>query len=202
MEKPTLQFWFEYGSTYSYLSVMRIEDVAGVAGVAVDWRPFLLMPIFKAHGLDQGPFIPYPAKHAYMWRDLERRSKKLGIPFSKPSVFPPHSLRSARVGLIAANQGWCAEFSRAVFRRHWTEDITIGSDENLHASLLEISKDPVEIIELATSDDNKDALRQQTEAASKLGIFGAPSFVVGDELFWGDDRLEEAVEWALKPETG
>lgn len=198
MRKPTIQFWFEYASTYSYLSVMRVEDVAGTAGVAVDWRPFLLGPIFKAEGRAEGPFIPYPAKHDYMWRDLERRAEKLGIPFRKPSVFPPHSLRTARVGLVAAKQGWCPAFSRAVFKRHWTEDITIGSDENLRASLTDIGKDPAEIIDLAMSDENKAALRAQTERASEMGIFGAPSFVADGELFWGDDRLEEAIDWAQK----
>lgn len=196
MSTAKLQFWFEYGSTYSYLSVMRIEELGKGAGVPIDWRPFLLMPIFRAQGLDQGPFLPFPAKHSYMWLDLERRANRLGIAYRKPSVYPPDTLLTARIGLVAAREGWCAEFTRAVFTKHWTEDIPIGTEENLEHGLKYAGQDIDRVKKAATSEDNKLALRHQTETAAGLGIFGAPNFVVNGELFWGDDRLEEAVEMA------
>lgn len=198
MEATPLQFWFEYGSTYSYLSVMRVEDAAEAAGLSVDWRPFLLMPILKAQGMDQGPFLPFPAKQAYMWRDLQRRARRFGIPYNRPSIYPPNTLLTARVGLLAAREGWCAEFSKAVFTQHWVHDVTIGSEENLKQSLRKVGRNAEETINQAISDENKNALREQTEMAADLGIFGAPNFVVEDQLFWGDDRLEEAVAWAIR----
>jgi len=88
---PTIQFWFEYGSTYTYLTVMRIAGLASARGVAVDWRPFLLMPILTAQGMDRGPFLPFPSKLRYMWRDLERRAQKHGLSYRRPSTYPPNT---------------------------------------------------------------------------------------------------------------
>jgi 2-hydroxychromene-2-carboxylate isomerase len=87
MNTPDLQIWFEFASTYSYLSVARIENEAAVAGVPVRWEPFLLGPIFTEQGWEDSPFNVYPAKGRYMWRDLERLCDKYGIQFTKPSRF-------------------------------------------------------------------------------------------------------------------
>ena len=84
----TIEFWFEFASSYSYPAALRIEDVTRQAGVPIVWRPFLLGPIFKAQGWDDSPFNIYPAKGHYMWRDLQRVCDSLSIPFQKPSVFP------------------------------------------------------------------------------------------------------------------
>src|SRR5215211_1440614 len=88
MNTPDLQIWFEFASTYSYLSVARIENEAAVTGVPVRWEPFLLGPIFTEQGWEDSPFNVYPAKGRYMWRDLERLCDKYGIQFAKPSRFP------------------------------------------------------------------------------------------------------------------
>ena len=199
MSEKTLEFWFEYGSTYTYLSVMRIEEEAAKYDISVVWKPFLLMPIMVEQGMDQGPFLPYPRKLEYMWRDLERRAKYRGLKFRKPSVYPPNTLLTARIGVLAAQEGWCGEFSRKVFHLHWIEDITIGTEENLTEALSSLGKEPAEILEKAQEKNIKDDLRQQTESAKALGLFGSPSFTVGSELFWGDDRLEDALRWCVSP---
>ena len=191
-----VDFWIEYGSTYTYLSVARIGRTAAARGVEVRWQPFYVMPIFNELGMPQGPFLPFPGKTAYMWRDIERRAARHGTPYAKPSTYPVSSLLTARIACIAANEGWCRPFTEGVFELHWTRNILIGSDENLHIVLTDLGHSPSALIARAQDESVKAALKLQTEQAKALGIFGAPSFTVGRELFWGDDRLEEALDWA------
>lgn len=194
--KPELEFWYEFASTYSYLSAMRIGELAEREGVVIKWRPFLLGPIFKSQGWDTSPFNIYESKGRYMWRDLERHADKYGIPFKKPSEFPRHEILASRVALIAEPEGWCEEFSKKVFLANFAEDRDI-SDESVIGTILEsLGQDASRVLGLALSDGNKLALRKQTERAIEKGIFGAPSFVAPDgELFWGNDRLGDAVRW-------
>jgi 2-hydroxychromene-2-carboxylate isomerase len=152
------------------------------------------MPILIEQGLENGPFLPYPNKLRYMWRDLERRAFRYGIPYQKPSVYPPNTLLTARIGYLAQTRNWCARFTQEIFRLHWTGGAIIGTDENIRRSLDLIGQHADSIISAAQSDDNKKGLRLQTEQAKARGIFGSPTFVVGDELFWGDDRLEDALD--------
>ncbi|MFG3591030.1 2-hydroxychromene-2-carboxylate isomerase [Bradyrhizobium sp. RDI18] len=191
-----LEFWYEYGSTYTYLTVARIASVAEAQKILVDWRPFLLMPILIEQGMQRGPFLPYPNKLRYMWRDVERRALRHNIPYQKPFLYPPNTLSTARIGYLAQSQHWCADFTQEVFRLHWTEGVIIGTDENIRRSLNFVGQDPDRIVSMAQRDDNKTGLRRQTEQAKALGIFGSPTFVVGNELFWGDDRLEDALDFA------
>jgi 2-hydroxychromene-2-carboxylate isomerase len=114
MPDRRLEFWFEYGSTYTYLTVARITRAAADRVVHVDWRPFLLMPILIEQGLANGPFLPYPNKLRYMWRDLERRALRYSIPYQKPSVYPPNTLLTARIGYLAQSQNWCWFHSRSL----------------------------------------------------------------------------------------
>ena len=189
------QFWFELASTYSYPSAFRIERLASAAGAPVEWRPFLLGPIFQSQGWSDSPFNLYPVKGRYMWRDLERLCAREGLPLRRPSRFPRTGLLPARVACLGSTERWCAEFTRRVYHANFAEDLDI-SDPAVVASILETVGAPAtEILERAESAENKDRLRRQTEEAVHLGIFGAPSFVVGDELFWGNDRLEQAIEW-------
>jgi 2-hydroxychromene-2-carboxylate isomerase len=191
-----LDFWFEYGSTYTYLTVARLHATASRHGVEVRWRPFLLAPIMIEQGMAQGPFLPYPQKLRYMWRDLERRAAAHGLPYRQPSHYPPNTLLTARVGMLAASQGWCRQFTERSFALHWTEDIAIGSDENLSAALTSLGKDAAAMLAQAQGAANKEALRAATEEARTLGIFGSPAYVTRGELFWGDDRLDDALAWA------
>jgi len=191
-----LQFWFEFASTYSYPAAARVERAAGAAGVAVDWRPFLLGPIFQSQGWNDSPFNLYPAKGRYMWRDLERICAEGEIPFARPSRFPRNGLLAARVACAAAGEPWCGEFTRAVYRANFAEDREISDPEVIASILDAVGQGSADVLARAQSAENKDRLRAQTEEAVRLGIFGAPSFVVEDELFWGNDRLESAIEWA------
>ena len=198
MSDPKIEFWYEFASSYSYLSVMRIEALAADAGVAVEWKPFLLGPVFLAMGWNDSPFNIYPPKGRYMWRDLARLADKYGLPFRVPSRFPRNGLLAARLALLGGEQGWVAEFSRRVMLANFAEDREIGEPEVIGAILAELRLPVDELLAAAVTEDNKRALRRQTERAAELGMFGAPSFRVGDELFWGNDRLEDALAWARR----
>ena len=194
----TVDFWFEFASTYSYLAVMRIEAAARAAGVAVAWHPFLLGPIFKAQGWNDSPFNIYPAKGRYMWRDMERLCAQYGIPFRQPSRFPRAGLLPARLATIAVGQAWGPAFVRAVYVANFAEDRDITTAEAIGGILSELGQDASALLERAESEEVKRQLRLETERATGLGIFGAPSFVTRGELFWGNDRLEDALDWATE----
>lgn len=197
-QQPSLDFWFEFASTYSYPAAMRIGALAKERGVAVRWRPFLLGPVFKQNGWTTSPFNLYPAKGRYMWRDLERICDALGLPFAEPPQFPQNTILPARVALVAFNDGWGEAFTAAVYRAQFGERRNIGEPETVTEIVRALGKDADAVTGRAQSDDNKLRLRQQTDEAIARGIFGAPSFVTPDgELFWGNDRLEDALEWAF-----
>jgi 2-hydroxychromene-2-carboxylate isomerase len=192
-----LAFWFDFASTYSYLSAMRIGVLARDAGVAVDWQPFLLGPIFRAQGWETSPFNVYPVKGRYMVRDMERITASRGLALQWPAVLPANSIRAARLALAGADAGWTADFSRHVFEAEFGRGADIASDAVLTDCLGRAGADANEALAAAASDAIKARLRRQTEAAQALGIFGAPMFVTENcELFWGDDRLEQALAWS------
>jgi 2-hydroxychromene-2-carboxylate isomerase len=193
---PTLVFWYEFASTYSYPTAMRIEAVARAAGVGVEWRPFLLGPIFARQGWADSPFNLYPAKGRYMWRDLERICAREHIALKRPSVFPRNSLLAARAALVAAEEGWCADFTRAVYRANFAEDRDIAATEVIRETIALLGRSGSGVLDRAATPEIKQRLKVQTEEAAAHGIFGAPSFIVGRELFWGNDRLEAALAWA------
>jgi 2-hydroxychromene-2-carboxylate isomerase len=198
LNTASVEFWFEFGSTYSYLSAARIEDVAAAAGVPVLWEPFLLGPIFTEQGWDDSPFNVYPAKGRYMWRDVERLCAKYCIPFTRPSRFPRKGLLAARIACLTkvTSEHWLPEFARATFRANFAEDRDIGDAAEICSILDSLGQPGARLVEQAQAPENKLRLREQTWRAKELGIFGAPSFVVGEELFWGNDRLEDALTWA------
>jgi 2-hydroxychromene-2-carboxylate isomerase len=191
-----LQFWFEFASTYSYPAAMRIERLAAAAGVAVEWKPFLLGPIFQAQGWSDSPFNLFPAKGRYMWRDLDRFCRREGLPLRRPTRFPRNGLLAARVACLAGGEAWCPEFVRGVYHANFAEDAEISEPAVIGRILESVGQEARRLLERAQSAANKESLRRQTDEAMRLGIFGAPSFVVGEELFWGNDRLERAIEWA------
>ncbi|MEJ1159911.1 2-hydroxychromene-2-carboxylate isomerase [Prosthecomicrobium sp. N25] len=197
---PSLDFWYEFASTYSYLAAQRIEAAAEEAGVVVTWRPFLLGPIFAAQGWNTSPFNLYPAKGRYMWRDMERLAGAMGVPLRRPSPFPQNGLLAARLALIGAEAGWIAPFTRAVYTAEFGEGRDISKPETLSAVLAGLGLDPAPLIARARADEAvKNRLKIETEQAQRLGLFGAPSFVTADgELFWGNDRLEAALAWAAR----
>jgi 2-hydroxychromene-2-carboxylate isomerase len=199
MPSPAVDFWFEFASTYSYPAAARIRALAADRGIRVNYRPFLLGPIFKAQGWETSPFNIYEAKGRYMWRDVERLCEGYGLPFRKPSVFPQSGLLAARVALVGLQEGWGEDFVNVVYRAQFAEGRLIHDPAVIRELLLELKRDPKPVFDRTQDDDIKSTLRAQTEAAQKLGIFGAPSFTTQDgELFWGNDRLEAALAWAGK----
>jgi len=200
VHRASIEVWFDFASTYSYLATARVEDIARAGGVVVLWKPFLLGPIFQKQGWNDSPFNLYPAKGKYMWREMERSCARYGLPFRRPSVFPRSSVRAARVALVGVDEEWCGPFVHAVFQANFAEDRDITSADELAAVLDGLGQPGREVLARAESPEHRPRLREQTARAEALGIFGAPTFVVGDELFWGNDRLEEAIEWARLPE--
>jgi 2-hydroxychromene-2-carboxylate isomerase len=195
MHAPAIEFWFEFASTYSYPAAMRVEEVAKQRGRTVIWKPFLLGPIFKAQGWDNSPFNIYPAKGRYMWRDLDRICAELRVPLVNPSVFPRNGLLAARVACAGEGAAWLPAFVRSVYSANFARDLDISQRDVVRACLEALVPDPDGIVETANGEEVKTRLRSNSERAVSLGIFGAPSFVVGDELFWGNDRLEAALSW-------
>lgn len=192
----TIEFWFDFGSPYAYLSASRIEAAAETGGLRVQWRPFLLGAIFKRQGWDTSPFNIYPAKGRYMWRDLERISAARGLTLRKPTVFPRNGLLASRIACAYADQAWVGHFIKNTFEANFVLDREISDPAVIKAILEDMGQPADEILAEAQTPASKDRLRAQTERAVACGIFGAPSFRVGDELFWGDDRLDDAIRWA------
>ncbi len=188
--------WVEFASTYSYPAAARVERAARDAGVVLEWRPFLLGPIFQSQGWSDSPFNLYPAKGAYMWRDLERICADQALPFRRPSRFPRNGVLAARVASLG--EPWTGEFVRAVYRANFAEDCEISEPAVLARILESLGAPATPTLERALAPENKERLRRTTAEAVRRGIFGAPSFTVGDELFWGNDRLEQALAWAAK----
>jgi 2-hydroxychromene-2-carboxylate isomerase len=199
MTRPTLEFWYEFGSTYSYPAAMRVERVAGAAGIALHWRPFLLGPVFAAKGQMDSPFNIDPVKGRYMWRELARICEREGIPLVlPPACFVQNSLKAARLALVGEVQGWTPAFSRAVYTANFAEQKDISEDATLAGILSKLGVDAASAMATASSPEIKARLKARTEEAMAREIFGAPFFMVGDEPFWGNDRLEEAVAFAQR----
>lgn len=195
-QPPSLTFWFEFASPYSYLAAFRIEAAASAAGIDHGWRPFLLGPILARRGFADSPFNLDARKGAYMWRDLERLCARDGIGWRRPTAFPRNGLLAARVATVAMAEPWGHLFCRAVFRANFAENRDIAAIETIGEILGELGQKPAPILTRATMPATKEALRAATAEAETKGIFGAPTFEVGSELFWGQDRLADAVAWA------
>jgi 2-hydroxychromene-2-carboxylate isomerase len=197
IRRPILEFWYEFASTYSYLAAMRIEAAAEAAEVEVRWRPFLLGPIFAAQGWNSSPFNLFPAKGRYMWRDMEREAARIGLACYRPTPFPQNSLMAARVALFGVDKGWTPAFTKAVYRQEFAEGRNISEGSVIGEILSELGLDAAATLREAQGDANKTRLKALGEEARSRGIFGAPTFFTEDgELFWGNDRLEQALQWA------
>ncbi len=217
MAAASIDFWFEFASTYSYPAAMRIGALAASAGVDVRFRPFLLGPIFQAQGWNTSPFNLYPAKGRHMWRDLERICAELSLPFRRPDPFPQSGLLAARVALVGLDdssdqslgqepsgqesrgESWGEKFSLAVYRAEFADGRRIDQPETIRAILSDLNIDPEKTLAAAHRSEIKEKLRAQTAQAQQLGIFGAPTFMTPDgDLFWGIVRLESAIAWATR----
>jgi 2-hydroxychromene-2-carboxylate isomerase len=193
-----VEFWFDFGSNYSHLSLLRIEAAAAALRVAIAWRPFLLGPVFRALGWDSSPFLAQQGKLAYVWRDMEREARKYGLAWTRPSTFPRRAVLPLRVALVGADRPWIGAFCRRMTTLSFVEDRDIDDEGVVRATLESLDVPAGPVLAQALSDGNKLALRRQTEEAIARGIFGAPTFFVGNEMFWGNDRLDDALADAAR----
>lgn len=199
MAAPSVDFFYEFASTYSYPAAMRIGDLAARAGISVRWRPFLLGPILAEVGWTTSPFNLLPAKGRNMWRDMTRITEAMGLPFRRPDPFPQNSLLAARIATALPDGGARAAFSQAVYRAQFAGGLAISDPEVLGAILTRLKIEPAPVMVAAGSETVKLALRGATDEAKSKGVFGSPSTITSDgELFWGNDRIEQALEWAKR----
>ena len=195
-----MQFWFDFASTYSYVAALRIEEACASARIPLEFKPFLLGPIFEQQlGFKDSPFNVHPERGRYMWRDIERLCEKYGLPWRKPSVFPRNSVLAARVACCAGDA--VGPLVQAIYKANFAEDQDISDAAVIAALVDSIGGDGKQAVELASTPDVRAQLRANTNQAMRLGFFGAPNFVIGGELFFGQDRLEDALEWASTRES-
>lgn len=200
MAQP-VDFWVSIGSTYSCLSVMRLAGVARAAGVAVTWRPFDVRRIMLAQ--DNIPFRDKPVKAAHMWRDIERRAQRYGLALRLPAPYPLAELTFAnQVALVGCAEGWGEDYIREAYRLWFVEGLEPGKEPALSQAIAGAGQDPARVLEDARRPETAARLEAETDHAMALGVFGAPSFVVGAEVFWGDDRMEDAMDWAREGRLG
>jgi 2-hydroxychromene-2-carboxylate isomerase len=192
--KREIDFFFFIGSVYAYLASQRISGLALQAGVAVNWRPFSVRDIMvEQNNLPRNQ----PAKMAYIWRDSERRARQDGVPYvGKPPYPIDPDQRANRVATFARTEGWCEDFSTAAFRTWFLDGVTVGSPGTIEPIVEALGRDPAQVLARADDDDIRALYAAETDVARKAGGFGSPTFIVDGEMFWGDDRLEEAIAWA------
>lgn len=192
-----LDFWYSIGSTYSYLTVMRMHGYAARHGLTLRWRPFDVRHIMVAQ--NNIPFRDKPVKTAYMWRDLERRAALYGLPIRVPAPYPLRNLPLAnQVALLGMSEGWGEAYTVETYRRWFQDGQEAGSEPNLSDSLRAVGQDPEATLARAMGEEAHRALARETATAQAMGVFGSPTFVVGKEVFWGDDRLDDAADWARR----
>lgn len=193
MAADHIDFWFTTGSTYTYLSVMRLGAIAKTEGVTFRWRPFAGVRALTG----TPPFPDGASKTRYMWRDIERRAAKYAIPLRLPVPYPSADLRLANcVAVLGMREGWGEQYVCAAYRRWFQHGEANGGEQNLRTTLTECGQNFERVVAQARSEATQHDLDAETEVARRIGLFGAPSYVIGSEIFWGDDRLEDAINWS------
>jgi 2-hydroxychromene-2-carboxylate isomerase len=197
MRDTTVDFWFTIGSTYTYLTVMRIEEIEAEAGVNFLWRPYSCRVIMTEQ--NNIPFTGKPVKKAYMWRDIERRAALYGLPVRVPA---PYGLTEYdvvnRIAILARAEGWLRPYVKELYRRWFQLGEEPSLPPSLPSTLVQIGQDPERVIAASEREATSLAYKEATDEARRLNVFGSPTFVVYGEVFWGDDRLEDAIRWAKK----
>lgn len=193
-----MDVFFFPGSTYTYLTAMRGAGLAAAQGVPLVWRPFNVRAIMAE--MDNIPFARKPVKSRYMWRDIERRAARHGIPV--PPAQPPYpvdpELKALKVATVAAEEGWGGDFAVASYRAWFIDGRAPGTATVTEEVVGSLGRDAGAVMTKAASAETAARVEAQTDAARQLGIFGSPTFAVGTEIFWGDDRLEDALDWAVE----
>lgn len=196
-----IEFWFSIGSPYTYLTVMRLPRLQQKTGARVHWRPFPLRQIMIE--MNNFPFFDKPAKEAYLWQDIARQARKYGLKPRLPAPFPLEGCELAdRVALVALREGWIEPYVRYSYRYWMHEHQPAGAEPNLSHSIADCKQDPDRVIAEAEGARIDGAYQAALREARDKRIFGAPSFIVDGELFWGDDRLHDAIRAAIPAPRG
>jgi len=182
-----VEFFYDYASTYSYLAHRAIEELAARRGAELVFKPMVLGFVFKATGNAMPAAVP--AKAAYMVHDVRRWVRHYKLPFHMPSIFPVNTIRALRTAIAALDEGTFAAYHHAVMEAYWANDQDIGDGEVLASIATAAGLDGARLVARAEEPAVKDKLKANTDEAIARGVFGAPTFFVGDEMFWGNDRL-------------
>ena len=196
MTQP-IKAWLSIGSTYSYLTALRINAIQRDMGLSLLVRPICIGDIMRS--MDNIPFPPSKkTKVDYMWRDIERRADWYGLPKPKlPAPYPLQEIDQAnKVGIVLNQQSRYLEYFEETYRLWFVSGIEAGSEENLRLVFNTMQLDYDDIMHQAEDEAIQQIYEANTEEAKQLGVFGAPSFSIGNEIFWGDDRLEDAIRFA------
>lgn len=182
-----VEFFYDYASTYSYLAHRAIEDLAVRCGAEIVFMPMVLGFVFKATGNSMPAAVP--AKAAYMAHDVRRWARHYGLPFHMPSVFPVNTIRALRTAIAALEEGTFPAYHHAVMAGYWANDQDIGDEDILVGIATAAGLDGPRLVGRAEEPAIKEKLKANTDEAIQRGVFGAPTFFVNDEMFWGNDRL-------------
>ncbi len=193
-----IDFYFSIGSTYTYLSVTRINDVEKKHGVKFNWKPFSVRAIMKEMNN-----IPFPKdkinKVNYMWRDIERRAEGYGFFAKTPVPYPLSDFDLAnQIAILGLEMGWGIDYIRLTYKKWFQEGKEPAIDPSISEICKELKLNKDKIISEAKSSKIESEYQKNTELARNNKIFGSPSFVVRNEIFWGDDRMEDAIRWFKK----
>ena len=186
----TFEFWFDFGSTASYLAWTQLPALEAATGAKGVLKPMLLGGVFQATG-NQSP-ANIPAKGKYIFADFERFAKRYGVALNRNPYFPINTLLLMR-GAIALQMRGDARFMdycHAVFKAIWVDSLNMNDPATVAEALKRAGFDPQALVALATEQSTKDALKVATQTAVERGVFGAPTFFVGDQMFWGQDRID------------
>ena len=191
-----IEFWFSIGSTYTYLSVQRILEFEKENNVKFVWQPFSVRQIMIE--MENIPFTPPPKKNKsdYMWRDIERRAKFYGFAAKVPAPYPLSEFDLAnKIAVLGMDEDWGISYVRSTYQSWFIEGFEPGVEPNVSKILTDLKLDPKQILEKANSNTINEKYLAQTELAKSKKIFGSPTFIYQDEIFWGDDRLEDCIKW-------
>ena len=194
-----IDFWYSIGSTYTYLSTQRLSEIERQNNVIFEWCPFSVRS--RMIEMENVPFMAEKKrdKIEYMWRDVQRRANFYGFDAKVPAPYPLKEFDLAnKVAILGKDQGWIKEYTILTYKKWFLEHLEPGSEPNLSSTLREIGLDAENIIKLAQTDEIEQKYLKNTEMAKNKGIFGSPTFIVENEVFWGDDRCEDAIKWLLK----
>jgi 2-hydroxychromene-2-carboxylate isomerase len=190
-----VEFWFDFSCPYAYVASTRIEALAARVGAELDVRPMLLGGVFRARGTPQNlAGTLNPGKAAHNLNDMRRQAQMAGVPLQMPAGHPFRTVEALRCVLAVGAP--FMPLAHHFYRAYWAEGRDLGQREVVVAVLRAAGHDPEAVLARANSEEIKDELRRRTDEAVERGIFGVPTCFVGDQLYWGQDRLD-MVEAAL-----